>query len=203
MKKSLVILGLACLPLFSFSQVFNTASILKPGSFSFSVEPVIIQDNLGAFFQAGVGLTRGVDLALKAGFLQHEAAPAPIIAPTPTPYIGMDLEWKLKGARPSISITTGAHRNEFGAFGLDGSFNLSFAIGKRVFPYTGFDSDLNFDHHDYYYGHYHEDATLLMWIPVGVEIYLRKSISFIVEAEIPLQDNAYYVMGAGFTFYFK
>jgi hypothetical protein len=156
---------------------------------------VIIQDNLGAFFQAGVGLVRGVDLALKAGFVEN----------TPTPYIGADLEWKLKGSKPSISITTGAHRNEFGHFGLDGSFNFSFAIGRKVFPYLGFDSDLNFDHHYeyYYYGHYYDDTHLLMWIPVGVEIYLRKSISFILEAEIPLQAYTYYVMGAGFTFYIK
>jgi hypothetical protein len=194
MKKLLLLLGLASLPLVSFSQLFNTASILKPGSFSIGLEPVIVQDNLGGFCQLGFGLLRSVDLALKAGIVEN----------TGTPYLGADLEWRLKGARPSISITTGAHRNEFGHFGLDGSFNLSFAVGKKVFPYLGFDSDLNFDnYHSEYYGYYHDNTNLLMWFPIGVEIYFRKSVSFILEAEIPLTDNTYYVMGAGFTFYIR
>lgn len=194
MNKLFLIIGLSCLPLLSFSQVFNTASILKPGGFSIGLEPVIIQDNLGGFAQLGVGVIRGVDLALKAGFVQT----------APTPYLGADLEWRLKGSKPSISITTGAHRNEFGHFGLDASLNLSFNIGRKIFPYLGFDSDINFDpYHVYYYDnvHYHNHTNVLMWIPLGVEIYFRKSVSFILETEIPLTDYTYYVIGGGFTFY--
>jgi hypothetical protein len=180
--------------LLSFSQVFNTASILKPGGFSIGLEPVMIQDNLGGFVQLGAGLTRGIDLALKAGLVEN----------TGTPYLGADLEWRLKGSKPSISITTGAHRNEFGSFGLDASLNFSFAVGRKVFPYFGIDSDINFDNNYVYYydnTHYHHNANVLLWIPLGVEIYLRKSISFILEAEVPLTAPTYYVMGAGFTFY--
>jgi hypothetical protein len=176
--------------------MFNTASILKPGSMSIGLEPVIIQDNLGGFIQFGVGLTKIVDLSLKAGAIES----------TNTPYLGFDLEWKLKGSKPSISITTGAHRNEFGSFGLDGSFNLSFAVGRKVFPYLGFDSDINFDpYHTYYYNDnlYHNHTNVLMWVPLGVEIYLRKTISMIFEAEVPLTEYTYYVIGAGFTFYIK
>ncbi len=192
MKKLIDIIGLIRIPLLSISQVFNTASLLKPGDFSFGAEPVIIQDNLGFFGHIGVGLVRGIDLGLKAGFLEG----------THPAYLGADLEWRLKSARPSISITTGAHKNQFGHFGLDGSLNISFAIRKVAYPYFGFDSDVNFHsgHYDYY-GHYYDDTNILMWIPVGVEIYLRRSISLILEAEIPIEASTYYVLGGGFTFY--
>jgi hypothetical protein len=86
MKKIFTIIGLACLPLLSFSQVFNTASILKPGQFSIGLEPVIIENNLGGFCQLGVGLTKGIDFALRAGLVEN----------TGTPYLGADLEWRLR-----------------------------------------------------------------------------------------------------------
>jgi hypothetical protein len=194
MKKFVIVFALAGLPLLSFSQVFNTASLLKPGDFSLGAEPVIIQDRLGFFGHLGVGLVPGIDLALKAGALEG----------THTAYLGADLEWRLKSSRPSISLTTGAHRNQFGHFGLDGSINFSFSIRKVAYPYFGFDTDVNFHsgHYDYY-GHYYDDTNVLMWVPVGVEIYLKSYVSLILEAEIPVEAYNYYVIGGGFTFYIK
>ena len=181
MKKLLISICLFCLPLLAFSQVFNTATILKPGKFSLGIEPAIVEKDLGLFIHGGVGLARGIDLGIKYGFLKYQD------------YFGADLEWRLMSGKPNISLTTGGHT--MGVFGLDLGLNLSFPITSTASLYSGFDSDVNF---------YKEPVgtQFLAWIPVGVQIYLKPRMAFMLEAEIPLTDYAYTIFGGGLSFYF-
>ncbi|HEY4785126.1 MAG TPA: hypothetical protein VIH57_03715 [Bacteroidales bacterium] len=181
MKKLFIVSALLCISFISFSQVFNTATILKPGKFSLGIEPTIVDRDLGLFLHGGVGLTRGVDLGLKYGFLPYND------------YFGADLEWRLMAGKPSISLTTGGH--ERGDFGLDLGLNLSFPVAKTASLYTGFDSDINFPK-------YSNGTQFLAWIPVGVQLYLKPRMAFMLEAEIPLNNVTYSIFGGGLNFYF-
>lgn len=181
MKKLIISISLACLPFLAFSQVFNTASILKPGKFSLGIEPVVVHEDLGLFLHGGVGLASGVDLALKYGFLKYND------------YFGADLEWRLMAGKPNISLTTGAHT--YGDMGLDLGINLSFPITGAASLYTGFDSDIDF--------HKEPVGTLFLpWIPVGVQLNIKSNMAFMLEAEIPLNNNANAIFGGGLSFFF-
>ena len=181
MKKLFFIAAFFCLQMVTFSQVFNTATILKPGKFSLGFEPVFINRDLGLFVHGGVGLTHAVDLGMKYGFLNG------------TDYFGADLEWKLMSGKPNISLTTGGH--VLNDFGLDLALNISFPIGNTASLYTGLDTDINF---------YKEPVgtQFLPWIPIGVQIYLRPKMAFMLEAEIPLNNYAYNFFGGGLNFFF-
>jgi len=181
MKKLFLFIGFVCLPLLTFSQVFNTATILKPGNFSLGIEPAVVNKDLGLFLHGGVGLTRGVDLGIKYGFLKYND------------YFGADLEWRLMSGKPSISLTTGGHITD--DFGLDAGLNISFPIGSTASLYSGLDTDIDFHKEP-------RGTQFLPWIPVGVQIYLKPKMAFMLEAEIPLNDYAYTIFGGGLSFYF-
>lgn len=180
MKKLPIIICLFCLPLLGFSQVFNTATVLKPGKVSLGIEPVVIEKDLGLFIYGGVGLAPGVDLGVKYGFLKYDD------------YFGADLEWKLMSGIPSISLTTGGHVMR--DFGLDLGLNISFPITPSASLYSGFDSDINFNKQS-------NGTQFLPWIPVGIQIKLKPKMAFILEAEIPL-NGAYNIFGGGLNFFF-
>jgi hypothetical protein len=181
MKKLIIAVGLFCLPLLTFSQVFNTASVLKPGKFSFGIEPAIVDKDLGLFLHGGVGLAPGVDLGLKYGFLRYND------------YFGADLEWRLMADKPNISLTTGGH--VMNDFGLDLGLNISFSITSAASLYSGIDTDINF---------YKEPVgtQFLAWMPVGIQLYLKPKMAFMLEAEIPLNNNAYSIFVGGLNFFF-
>lgn len=178
MKKLFVLILLIASSYLASAQVFNTASTLKPGAFSLGVEPVVYDRDFGLFLHGGIGIKSGIDLGLKYGFLNG------------SDYFGADLEWRLMAGKPNISLTTGAH--SFYDPGLDLGLNLSFPITKGAGFYTGLDLDINFGDHNTY---------TPLWLPVGVEISLKKNMSFIFEDEIPLND-AYNILGLGLAFYF-
>lgn len=178
MKKNLVILALLFCASSSFSQVFNTGQTLKPGKFSIGVEPgVMVNGNSEfiMFLHGGVGIKKGIDLSVKGGVLG------------PMDYFGADVEFALPRR---MSFAVGAH--QFGDFGLDGTFNITFPIRNDTRIFTGIDSDMNFN----------QDKTrILLWLPLGVEIGIRKNLNFIFEAEIGLNDPAYHFIGGGLNFY--
>jgi hypothetical protein len=179
MKKINLFCIVLLFPTLTFSQVFNTASTLKPLKFSLGLEPCVLENNFGLFLHGGVGIKSGIDFAMKYGILEG------------SDYFGADLEWRLLGGgKPNVSLVTGGH-TLWGVFGLDLGLNLSFPITKGVGLYTGLDTDVNFPP---------DDVDLDAWIPVGVEISMRNSMSFILEAEIPL--DGYFVFGGGIAFYF-
>lgn len=177
LKRIIPFLAALLLTLSVSGQVFNTGQTLKRGTFSIGFEPVILLDagnDFMLFGHAGFGLTKGVDLAVKLGGLAGNT------------YFGADVEFSLK---KRISVSVGAHN--FGDFGLDGTLNLTFPVGRAML-YTGVDTDLVLAN----------DSDLLLWIPIGLELGLRKGMSFIFEAEIAANNSAYNLIGGGLNFYF-
>ncbi len=166
------------MPLFSNAQVFNTATTLKPRHFSIGLNPVYFNEDLGMFIYGNAGIKSGIDLSLKFGILDG------------SDYLGFDLEWRLLGGKPDISLLTGIH--SWGDFGLDLGLNISFPVKGDIAIYTGLDSDINFN----------DDVTGLFWIPLGIEIKMRKNISLLFEGEIPISDPAFPIIGGGVSFYF-
>jgi len=179
MKKILSFLLLLLMASSAFSQVFNTGQTLKPKTFSLGIEPgVLINGNSDfiLFLHGGYGIKKGIDFSLKAGFLGA------------TDYFGADVEFALPYR---TSFVVGAH--QFGDFGLDGALNITFPIKSDIRLSSGLDLDINFN----------DDKTrFLLWLPLGLEIGVRKNMSFIFEAEIGLTDPAYNFIGGGLNFYF-
>lgn len=179
MKKFLSLFLLVLLSTSSFSQVFNTGQTLKKGGISAGFEPVILLNggtDLLLFVHGGYGLKKGIDFGLSIGVLG------------PNNYIGGDVEFAI--ARWS-SIAVGAHH--FGSFGLDGTLNITFPIRQDVRVFTGADLDVNFNS---------DKTRFLLWLPVGVEIGIKKNMSFIFEASVGLTNPAYHLIGGGLNFYF-
>lgn len=179
MKKLIVFLFILSIPFISWSQVFNTATTLKPGKVSLGLNPVVFNDDFGLFLHGGIGIVNGVDLAVHYGFLNYND------------YFGADLEWRLLSGKPSLSLITGAHK--IYDSGLDLGLNLSFPIASKFQLYTGLDSDINFGS-----GHNYSQV----WLPIGVEIPLKSKMSFMFEAELPINEDAYSIFGGGLAFYF-
>ncbi len=162
------------------AQVFNTSGTLKPGRLSVGVEPVLIAEgntDLILFGHFGLGLTKNIDFAAKAGFLYNNQI-----------YTGADVEF---GLNRHFSLSAGAHK--FGDFGLDLTFLGSWNLTKSAVFYGGFDGDANFPDGDVYFP---------LWMPVGVDIAINKHTSFILEAEIALTPEAWHMFGGGLSVYF-
>jgi len=178
MKK--IIITFTCLLMLGSAnaQVFNTGSTLKPKDFSLGVEPaVIINGNADfiLFLHGGYGLTKGIDFGLTFGVLG------------PFNYFGGDVEFMV---HKNMSLAFGAHH--FGRFGLDGTFLATFPIGGVVNVFGGLDLDVNIS----------KDTDFLLWLPIGVEVGIRKGMSFIFEAQVGLTKPAYHLIGGGVNFYF-
>jgi len=76
---------------------------------------------------------------------------------------------------------------------LDGTLNVTFPLAKGARLSSGLDLDVNFPEND---------TKFLLWLPIGIEVGLRKNMSFIFEAELGLTDPAYNLIGGGLNFYF-
>jgi hypothetical protein len=179
MRKLFVVLVACVLAGSLHGQVFNTGQTLRPGNFSLGLNPVFFNDDLGLFLHGGIGIKSGIDLGIRYGVLDGED------------YFGADLEWRLVSGKPSVSLMTGGH--VLYNFGLDFMLNVSFPIRSDTHLYSGLDSDIIFGDNDTHF---------LLWLPIGLELKLRRSIGFILEGEIPLTDPAYGIFGGGVAFYF-
>jgi len=178
MKKLVLFLLPVLLVSTSFGQVFNTGQTLKPKMFSLGVEPGVMVNGSSEFIlfvHGGYGIKEGIDFSAKAGVLG------------PAEYFGADLEFAMPHR---MSLAVGAH--QFGDFGLDGALNITFPIKSDIRLSTGLDSDINFNS---------DKTRVLLWIPLGLEIGIKKNMSFIFEAEIGLTDPAYHFIGGGLNFY--
>ncbi len=172
------------------AQVFNTGQTLKRGVVSLGLEPTIHVDG-GAngpmfFAHAGYGLKKGIDISVKAGAGRSRSY-----------YVGGDIEFALA---KRISLAFGAHK--FNDFGLDGTFNFVIPVTSDVRIFSGCDSDLNFGTRINSDGEEVHDMDVLVWIPIGVEVGISKSINLIFEVEIGVAQGTYHVMGGGINFYF-
>ncbi|HPW67200.1 MAG TPA: hypothetical protein PLY32_05855 [Salinivirgaceae bacterium] len=160
------------------AQVFNTGTTLKPKDFSLGVEPAVIINgdaDFILFLHGGYGLTKGIDFGLTVGVLG------------PANYFGADIEFMV---HKNMSLAFGAHH--FGRFGLDGTFLATFPIKNVVNVFGGLDLDVNIS----------EDTDFLLWFPIGVEVGIRKGMSFIFETQVGLTNPAYHLIGGGVNFYF-
>lgn len=176
MKKLLTLIIISLFTINGYSQVFNTAKTLKPGKFSIGLEPAFLidGDDFMMFFHGGLGVKKGIDIAVKIGAGGET-------------YFGGDIEWALL---KNISLTTGIHH--FYEIGLDASINANIPVKSDVDIYTGLDTDIIFA----------DDLIVPLWIPVGVDIGMSKSIDILLEGEICLTDNAYHLIGGGVAFFF-
>lgn len=174
---------IVCLQACIFAQVLNTASILRPGSFSLSIAPLIYVDrgnDLGLFLSGGFGVTRGIDIALKLK-VENEGRN----------YIGGDVEFTLLRDMPLISLALGAHA--YRQVGLDGTLNITFPIRRTISLFSGVDFDAEF---------HNNGQNFPLWVPVGLEVMLRRSLSLIMEIDIAAMEPAANIFALGMNIFF-
>lgn len=179
--KKLLLLFVCVLGISSVNaQVMNTGQLLSPGKFGLSIAPCFYNDHGGISLDlnAGYGLTRSVDLNFNFNLGRGN-------------YFGADVEWALLRGKPGLSLTTGAHIQEH--VGLDFTLNLAFPIQSAII-YTGVDTDIDFNRHG--------DTYIPAWFFIGPEIYFRRNLSFIMELDINLTDNAAHMLALGLGIYF-
>ncbi len=190
MRKILLLFMLVAFYTFVNAQVFNTGQTLKKGVVSLGLEPAIHIDGGagGAIFfaHAGYGIKSGIDISAKAGAGRGRSF-----------YVGGDIEFALA---KRISLAFGAHK--FGDFGVDGTFNFVIPVTGDVRIFSGCDSDVNFGTRINSNGDRVRDTDILVWVPIGVEVGISKSINLIFESEIGVAPGTYHVIGGGLNFYF-
>ncbi len=193
MKKiilSLVIL-LAVASAGNAQVLFNGAETLKKGNWSLGLDLAyadIHNGDFALFFLGSYGLGNNSDLGMKLGFGWDEA------------YIGLDYEKTVLLGKPSVSLFGGAHYWQW--FGLDAGALVTFPI-QNVRISTGLDFDLVFASIDRD-GDGKEELELLtpLWLPINIEVYLKKHLSLVFEGNIKLTDDAFTTVGGGINIYF-
>ena len=162
-----------------FAQVFNTSSTLNFGQFSAGIEPALYingGNDFNLFLHAGAGITSDIDFGVKLGIMGDNV------------YIGGDIEFSLNRY---FSVAGGAH--VYGDFGLDATGLVTLPIGSAADIYSGLDLDVDFTD---------SGPRVPLWIPLGIEIPIRKYILFYFETEIRLTNYGNHIIGAGVSFLF-
>jgi hypothetical protein len=188
MRKSVlcIVLFLGLLSTSRAQVLFNTANSLNKGKWSIGINPVygdLGGGDFALFFHGGYGLGKNSDLGLKLGFGWGD------------PYVGLEYQKTLLSGKPCVSIHGGAHY--WNDFGLDLGSTVTFPIGN-VNLSTGLDMDLNFGHDA------NNDLNMQapLWLPISLEVYLKKQISLVFEGNIKLTKYAFTTVGGGINIYF-
>jgi hypothetical protein len=161
------------------AQVFNTSSTLRPGQFSAGFEPGIYisgGNDFNLFLHGGVGIVHSVDFGVKLGIMGDNV------------YIGGDMEFALG---KHFSLSAGAH--SWGDLGLDATGLFTFPIASAARLYTGLDADVILAE---------GNTQLPMWVPIGLEIPIKKYMLFLFETEIRLTHVGSHFIGGGLNFLF-
>jgi hypothetical protein len=166
--------------------LFNTAQTLSKGNWSLGLDAAYgdqINHDFGLFLHGGYGLGNNSDLGMKLGLGWGDT------------YFGMDYEKTVVSGKPIVSFHGGAHY--WNDFGLDLGANVTFPIGN-VFLTTGLDMDVDFGQDA------NDDLNLYapMWLPINMEVYLKKNISLVFEGNIKLTHTAFTTVGGGINIYF-
>ncbi|PLX20540.1 MAG: hypothetical protein C0599_08745 [Salinivirgaceae bacterium] len=193
MKKNLILIAAFLLiSSFSFGQLFSTGQTLKPKKWSVGVEPSVLVNGDAEFMlfgHAGYGLKKGIDLGLKVGFLGDYDE-----------YIGGDVEFAIGRY---FSVMGGAHH--FGNFGLDANILGTYPIKSDVRISSGFDVDIVFidraDNPNTTEDESGMDTEFIGWVPISLEIGLKKNLAFIFETMINVTDAGYHFIGGGVNIY--
>lgn len=159
------------------SQVFNTGQTLQKGVFLAGINPVMQGNDLGLYLHGGYGLSSGLDFGVRLGLGLGN-------------YIGADIEYALISDKVAVSLAVGGHMA--GDVGLDGTLNLTVPVTKSLRVYSGLDGDVNFGN----------NMALPIWVPVGMEVGIKKAVSVILEGDIAVTGDAGSIFGGGITFYF-
>jgi len=184
-KLQLVLILIISISVSGFSQVFNTGQTLKKKHFRLGLEPTVFIDNSTdflMFLHGGIHLKKKIDLNVRTGFNNGKT------------YFGAEIEYAFSHY---ISINVGAHN--YNNFGLDGLILLTYPLTKSVFLSSGFDSDYNFIKQK---DNENLKMEFLAWLPINLEIGLRKNLAFVLESEIGITSPAYNIIGGGLNFYF-
>ncbi len=166
--------------------LFSTAQTLKGGAWNIGINPVFA-DNSGGdfamFFHGGYGLSNSSDLGLKLGFGWRD------------PYVGLDYERTVLAGKPSVSVFGGMHY--WNDFGLDLGSKVTFPIGN-VRITSGLDLDIDFGQDT------NNDLKIYapLWLPISIEVYLKKQLSLVFEGNIKLTSTAFTTVGGGINIYF-
>ena len=161
------------------AQVFNTSSTLKLGQFSLGVEPALYingGNDFNLFLHGGAGITSNVDFGLKLGIGGGDV------------YFGGDVEFSLNRF---FSISGGAH--VYNDLGLDATGLVTLPLGSSARLYSGLDTDIVFADGGPY---------MPLWVPLGLEIPIKKYLLFYFETEIRLTNYGYHIIGGGVSFIF-
>jgi len=164
------------------AQVFKNGRVLAPGKVMLGANPLFYNNSkdLGMFFHGRVGLKSGVDANVRYGFFDGED------------YAGIDLDWRLFAGDISLTLKTGGH--VWGDFAFDIGAQFSIALRSDAFLFTGIDADILFPRTN--------GIHLQTWLPVGVELRMNKSFSFILEGDIALNTSTNHIFGGGMGLYF-
>jgi len=162
----------------SYGQVFNTSSTLKPGRFSLGIEPVVYVSggpDFNLFLHGGIGIVPKIDFGMKLGVMGGGV------------YFGGDLEFNINRY---FSLSGGAH--VWGDLGLDFTGLVTLPLGPADI-YSGLDMDVIMADGGPYFP---------LWIPIGIELPIKKHLLFFFETEILLTNNASHMIGGGVSFIF-
>jgi len=181
---------------FSYGQIFNTARLLNNKQFSFSINPVLLndlgKDDAGIFIQGEYGLLSGMQLLGRIGVGFDET------------YYGIMIEKSLVRSYPHISFSGGVH--SFYDIGLDLNLNISVPLNKFVDLYGGLDSDFVFADKrtlDVSTDTWKKesDTKFLTWFFIGTEVVITRKMNLLFEAEIGIAEEAFNLFGTGVKFY--
>jgi hypothetical protein len=166
--------------------LFNSAQTLQKGSWSLGINPVYSDygdGDFALFFHGGYGLGNSSDLEINLGFGWDDA------------YVGLNYEKTVYAGKPIVSVMGGAHYWNY--FGLDLGSTVTFPIGN-VYISTGLDMDIVFGEDT------NNDLEMWapLWLPINLEVYLKKNISLVFEGNIKLTDRASTTVGGGLNIYF-
>ena len=89
----------------------------------------------------------------------------------------------------------GAH--VFKYFGLDAGGLVTFPI-SNVRITTGLDMDLVFGED----GQGDTELWIPLWLPISLEVYIKKHLSIVFEGNVELTDRAWTTVGGGLNIYF-
>lgn len=200
MPKTIMTILAAAMLLTASAQVsaqdvlMNSAETINKGNFKLGVFPTVLLSKHGGNSAWGVagrfgyGLTSSFDIEAKAAFFDGLS------------YFGVELEyWLLKGRDFNISAALGAHMTNVDggadSSGIDTVLLISTVPSRNLEFYGGlklaFDSLKNSDF----------NYTKAHAVP-GIEYRISRSIDFLAEYGIALNDNSRNYASVGLAFYF-
>lgn len=182
MKKYAIVFLLVLVPMVLNAQVFGTGQTMRRGATSIGINPAFYltegDDELYLYIHVGHGIRKGLDLGAKVSVIGDET------------YFGADLEWRLTGRSPYVSISAGGHK--FTDFGVDATLNVTFPLKRKIHLYFGGDMDIEFTE---------PESITPLWAFVGLDISLGRKIAWLIEGCIGINDEAYNILSGGLNFY--